>query len=317
MGRRVCRHSSKSASPDGKIREKNWIVVVAFCVQKLSKFDENIEITLNVLSNINDDQVQSYQQLIAFYHAHKEKVFSKIFVELREWFSANLCAALGAILDEFVDNLNNVEFSFIEPQIESILQKNDFLTYFGKSQMIDAYMTTIRYQKLQPIDGKYFKNYVIAELMEGRITEYMNVAGGVKEKIGESICEIFNNAQMHSESKYIYSCGQFYPAKNKIVFTIVDRGIGFRDRINRTFGSHLNSVQAIKWAVKDKTTTKKISGGIGLAILREFVETNGGKMQIVSKDGFYQFTRGGEYTRIFQDEFPGTIVNLQFRTDFI
>ncbi|MDP4226888.1 MAG: hypothetical protein Q8910_10965 [Bacteroidota bacterium] len=66
----------------------------------------------------------------------------------------------------------------------------------------------------------------------------------------------------------------------------------------------------------DKSTTKEgISGGIGLALLKEFIEKNKGKMQIVSNDGFYQFGYEGEILKQFHGQSPGTIVNLQFRTD--
>lgn len=121
---------------------------------------------------------------------------------------------------------------------------------------------------------------------------------------------------MHSETVHIYTCGQFFPNKNSIEFTIVDVGIGFKERINQRFGSSLSSVQAIEWAVRDKKTTKVgVTGGIGLAVLREFVEMNKGKMQIVSHDGFYQYDGNNVDSRLFNGIFPRTIVNLQFRTD--
>ena len=130
------------------------------------------------------------------------------------------------------------------------------------------------------------------------------------------IYEIFVNAQIHSASPFIYTCGQFFPNKNKIEFTIVDTGIGFKEKINQRFNSNLSAIQAIKWAVQDKMTTKiGVSGGIGLAVLKEFIELNKGKMQIVSSDGFYQFDSEGELDNQFSGQFPGTIVNLQFKTD--
>ena len=58
-----------------------------------------------------------------------------------------------------------------------------------------------------------------------------------------------------------------------------------------------------------------ITGGIGLALLKEFIEKNKGKMQIISDDGFYQFGTQGEQSHFFNGSFPGTIVNLQFRTN--
>jgi hypothetical protein len=270
---------------------------------------------MSILSNI-ENSFESYQKLIAFYEANKDKLFDNVHIELRQWFSANMSAALGAVLDKFTANLNDIHFDYIDNQIKNILLKNDFLTYYGKKRAIDHYNTTIKYQRLKPTDGKYFKNYVIYELIEGHTADLPRMTTGVKEKIVEAIYEIFVNAQIHSEAQFIYTCGQFFPQKNKIEFTIVDTGIGFREKINKRFNSNLTSTQALKWAVQDKKTTKVgVSGGIGLAVLKEFIRMNKGKMQIVSKDGFYQFDGITEVLLMFTGEFPGTIVNLQFRTD--
>ena len=263
--------------------------------------------------NINNT-FESYQKLIDFHIEHKNKDFDTIHIELRQWFSANMCATLGGILDIFSDNINTIIFDYINPDIERILLKNDFLSYFGHSRIIDNHHTTIRFLKLKLTDGKYFNNYIVDELI-GR-AELPQMSDLVKVKIAEAIYEIFVNAQIHSESKYIYTCGQFFPRENKIEFTIVDTGIGFKSRVNSRFNSNLSSVQAIKWATKDKHTTKiGVTGGIGLALLKEFIEKNRGKFQIISDDGFYQFDNQGEQMQLFKGAFPGTIVNLQFRTD--
>lgn len=261
-----------------------------------------------------DNTFQSYQNLISFYEAHKDKYFDNIHVELKQWFAANMSAALGALLDLLTRNVNDIHFDYIKPSVELILQKNDFLTYYGKSRALDLNYTTIKFQKLKPNDGKYFKTYVIKELLSRN--EFPNMSVPLKEKIVEAIYEIFVNAQIHSQSEFIYTCGQFFPTKNKIEFTIVDTGIGFREKINQRFNANLNATQAIAWAVQDKKTTKvDISGGIGLAVLSEFIRMNGGKMQIVSDSGFYQYDKNGEQTKLFNGRFPGTIVNLQFCTN--
>ena len=257
---------------------------------------------------------ESFQKLIDFHQEHKDKEFDTIPLELWNWFSANLCAALGSILDIHSNNLNTIYFNHISPEIERILLKNDFLSYFGRSRLIDNHHTTIRFLKLKTTDGKYFNNYVVHELI-GR-TELPQMSDLVKAKMTEAIYEIFVNAQIHSESKEIYTCGQFFPREHKIEFTIVDRGIGFKRKVNERFNSNLSSIQAIEWAIKDKNTTKiGVTGGIGLALLKEFIERNKGKMQIVSDDGFYQFDTQGEQKQFFNGSFPGTIVNLQFKTD--
>jgi hypothetical protein len=270
---------------------------------------------MNTLTKINNT-FDSYQSLITFYEHNKNILFSDVNIEIRDFFAANMSAALGATLDKFTAKLNNIRFASLDAQIERILLKNDFLTYYGKQRALDTNNTTIKFQKLKPSDGKYFKSYVIEELIEGHIADLPKMSKGVKGKMIEAIYEIFVNAQIHSETDFIYTCGQFFPNKNKIEFTIVDTGIGFKEKVNQRFNSNLNAVQAIKWAIQDKMTTKEnISGGIGLALLKEFVGMNKGKMQIVSNDGFYQYDSSEEFTKMFIGQFPGTIVNLQFRTD--
>lgn len=260
-----------------------------------------------------DNTFESYQKLIGFYETHKGQFFDTIHLEIKQWFAANMCATLGCILDKFTDNLNDIQIDYISPEIEKILLKNDFLSYYGKTRLVDNYHTTIKFLKLKPTDGKFFKRYVIDELI-GR-TELPAMSALLKEKMTEAIYEIFVNAQIHSNSDNIYTCGQFFPRDKKIEFTIVDRGVGFKRKINERFNTNLSSVQAIEWAIKDKHTTKLVTGGIGLAFLKEFVTKNKGKMQIISYDGFYQFDSKIETIKTFNGSFPGTIVNLQFRTD--
>ncbi|MEJ5284213.1 MAG: hypothetical protein ACP5Q5_07935 [Brevinematia bacterium] len=47
----------------------------------------------------------------------------------------------------------------------------------------------------------------------------------------------------------------------------------------------------------------------------EFIEKNNGKFQIISYNAFFEKSVNSEIERNFQGIFPGTIVNLQFRTD--
>ncbi|HCZ36714.1 MAG TPA: ATP-binding protein [Cytophagales bacterium] len=268
---------------------------------------------MSVISDIRNDFF-SYQLLASLYQKHADNLFETIPVELRFWFSANMASALGAVLDKLSDGLNAIKFIHIDSSIQLILQKNDFLSYYGYPRAVDHHSTTIQYMKLKPTDGKFFSQYVTDELLNR--TELPQISAALKEKMTEAIYEIFVNAQIHSETEHIYTCGQFFPVKNKIEFTITDVGIGFKEKIRQRFGKDLSAVQAIQWAVQDRHTTKQgVTGGIGLAILREFIVKNRGKMQIVSADGFYEYSHLGEKANTMSARFPGTIVNLQFCTD--
>jgi hypothetical protein len=63
------------------------------------------------------------------------------------------------------------------------------------------------------------------------------------------------------------------------------------------------------------TTKKTVSGGLGLKILREFISLNKGKIQVISNDGFWQFSGGNIFKKLFTGEFPGTAINLCINTD--
>lgn len=265
------------------------------------------------LNNI-DSSFESYQQLINLYNKNRESLFETIELSFQQWFAANLCSPLGGILDKLLNDLNTIQFNHIPPKIRTIIQKNDFLSHFGYQKRIDTNDTTIKYLKLKPTDGRFFHGYVVNELLNR--PELPAMTSALKKKISESIYEIFINAQLHSDTDFIYTCGQFFPTKQSIEFTITDTGVGFRNRINKRFGSTLSSVQAIKWAVRDGHSTRQgISGGIGLAILREFITRNRGKIQIISDNGFYQLDANMEETKLFSGSFPGTIINMQFKTD--
>ena len=266
-----------------------------------------------ILKNMNTS-IDSYGQLISLYAGNRELWFDKMDISIENWFAANLCSPLGGILDKLQRNANTILFSKITDKTQTILQKNGFLSHFGYENIYDNNNTTIRYLKLKPGDSRYFHQYIADSLLNR--PELPIMTNILKKKIAESIYEIFVNAQLHSESEFIYTCGQFYPAKHKIEFTISDTGIGFRTKINRWSGKNLSAVQAIRWALKDGHSTKEnISGGIGLAILRDFIIMNKGKLQIISNNGFFQEDELGSKTYLFNNDFPGTIINMQFKTD--
>lgn len=259
-----------------------------------------------------DTSLSCYNQFTRFYYEAKDLHFENISIHLKKWFGANMCAVLGGLLDK-IGATNSVRIDSTNAKTLRILKKNTFLASFGFPVEYDEYDTTCRYQKLLPSQSMFFNSYIANELL-GKQT-FPEMTKLLKEKIAESIYEIFVNAQMHSGTEYIYTCGQFYPNKHKIEFTVVDTGVGFKDNVNKRFGAKLNSLQAIKWAVKDMNTTKRDApGGIGLAILNEFIKMNGGKFQIVSGDAFFQVGNVEQFD-FLEKPFPGTVVNMEFRTD--
>jgi len=116
--------------------------------------------------NIHND-LKGYNQLVKFYVKHKDDLFENFEIELIQWFDANLSAFMGAIFDKIKNNgLNNIKFINIYNDIQTILQKNGFLSFYEYERIYDTYQSTIEYKKLKPQDGRYFNNYLEKELLD-------------------------------------------------------------------------------------------------------------------------------------------------------
>ena len=194
------------------------------------------------------------------------------------------------------------------------MQKNGFLSFYGYDKIHDTFNTTLQYKKLKPTDSRYFNQYLEDDLLNRK--EFPNMSDVVHERISESIQEMFVNARMHSESEFIYTCGQFFPSEHRLNFTIVDSGIGFAKRIEKNLGQTISSSDAIRWAMIEGHTTKQgVSGGLGLAILKEFITLNKGKIQIVSGDAFYELSDNTEKIQKLNNYFDGSVISMTFKTD--
>jgi hypothetical protein len=264
------------------------------------------------LSNVKSDYT-GYSQISALYEKYEECWFDDVCISIDTWFDANLCSPLGGVLDKLHSHLNEVHLR-VEDKTKEVLQKNSFLSYFGEQVIQDTYHTTLPYMKFKKTDERSFSNYITSNLLNRPELTLMSKA--LRRKIQESMYEIFVNAQMHSETEYIYVCGQFYPAKDRIIFSISDTGIGFQENIKRKFNRSISSTQAIKWSLLDGNTTKtNLPGGIGLALLRVFVNKNNGSLQIASNDGYYQLHQRHEMFRTLPNPYPGTVITVEFNTN--
>ena len=77
----------------------------------------------------------------------------------------------------------------------------------------------------------------------------------------------------------------------------------------------MSPCQAIRWALIDGNTTKDIPGGLGLSILKDFLELNQGAMQIVSGLGMVEFRNNTLTDHVLSKSYDGTIVNMEFNFD--
>lgn len=242
----------------------------------------------------------------------------KIEIEMPRWFDANMCAPFGAILSIPHGRKIPIVLHMQNNQVQTILQKNKFLPKFGfdAPPKIDNHGSTIEYFQFEVDEHRNFKSYVEAHF-GNNVHGLPKMSEGLIKKFRESLHEIFGNACHHSSTDEIFACGQHFPAQQRLDFSIVDMGVGFHGNINEKMDLDLFPLEAIVWAMEKNRTTKKggsIPGGLGLKLIKEFIEKNNGKMQIISYNGFWELSNNKIRMNTFNHPFPGTAVNIEINT---
>ena len=232
-------------------------------------------------------------------------------------FEANLSAILGAICSISDEQKKTLAFVNIKPLLQKTLQKNRFLCSYGWESVPDTKNRIITFQKFTPYEDIEFMDYIRDELLSK--PDFPKLSQLLGKKINESIFEIFENARTHGHCKQIYTCGQYFSSKGikRLDMTIVDMGKTIKSNVNEYLQTNLSGSDAIEWALEYGNTTKtgNIPGGLGLDIIFEFIKLNKGKIQIVSSDGYWEYRNGETENKIFDNPFPGTIVNIEFNLD--
>jgi len=228
------------------------------------------------------------------------------------FFDANMAAPLYAVLTKY--NLCEIKTTNLRNKIEKIFQKNGFLCELGFPRLPDTNQTTLPFRSFS-LDSIQEFNIYLSEYMRERGIPSMTE--GLRRAFLRSLLEIFQNAVEHSFSDYdIYVCGQFFPNLHRLDFTIADAGMGIRENVRRHLNNKMNSIPAIKWVLEEGHSTKKDKlGGLGLKLIKSFVMLNKGKVQIVSRYGFYEFSCSGETFSKLDHDFPGTCVNIEINTN--
>ena len=229
------------------------------------------------------------------------------------FFEANMVAPLYTVIARLFEDLNEVTLLNIPVSVEKNLRKNHFLSLFGARILPDSNQTTLPFKIFKLHAGEQFSDYLDTYMKGKGIPEMPAVTS---RRFRQSLFEIFQNAALHSESKPgIFTCGQFFPQLHRLDFSIADAGIGIRESVRRYLRSKINSCDAIRWALVEGNTTKMDHpGGLGLKLLKEFIRMNVGKLQIVSRLGYYEFSAEGESIRKMENDFSGTCVNIEINT---
>ena len=229
-------------------------------------------------------------------------------------FDGNLCAAMGAIFDYFSKKADIELLSPTERRIRQVLSRNHFLHAWQVKTDVQDKENYVKYSRFKSNNAEEFKEY-IDEWLIGK-QKFPGHTKAVGDSLIESIYEIYINASMHGETDYVYSCGEYKESSTTFEMAIVDLGKTIPYNVNRFFEKKgllsMSACDAISWAFVEGHTTKENTGGLGLFLLKEFIELNKGSLHMVSAGGFVEYTNGKFQFHTLDLDFPGTIVNIKF-----
>ena len=231
----------------------------------------------------------------------------------------NLSAVIGSVLDKVSSSFHRI---LVSPprnnSVKKILARNHFLRFWNVETNIADKENYVEYNRFKnDISANEFKKYIQEGLInKQRFPQHTDLAG---EKIVESIFEIYANAIMHGKTEYVHSCGEYMTDRHVLEMTIVDCGQtipgNVKEFFDKTNQKGIGDCDAIDWAFVSGNTTKLQTGGLGLAIIKEFIGLNEGSIQVVSGRGFIEY-RGTSVERyLLSSPFPGTVVNMKFNFD--
>lgn len=272
-----------------------------------------MQTTKLVLGNIHHSPA-GFNALLSFFADASKSPIVEADMQATRWFDADMCAPFGALIKKLGQQQVEVSLVNLQNDVSNVLLRNGFMAHHGGDILPDPYHTTIAYQEFSVNDEVVFSGYIGEKLVHHR--GWPKMPTELRKAFRRNICEVFNNAVDHSNTKLgVFSCGQFYPNKKHLNFTIADLGIGIRKNIKTHRGIDQSSVEAINWATSGHTTKPDSrTGGMGLKTLCHFLDKNEGVVRIVSDDGYWQRNSGKITSGVLSPPFPGTVVNLEINT---
>jgi len=237
----------------------------------------------------------------------------------------NAIAFLGGLarLIQSQNRSGTFDWETVSDPVLEILRQNGFAAEFGYEDVSGGPGNSIPYREDQT-ESSDAKDEIIDYLTHEWLGHgWVHVSPELRNTIVGRVWEIYANAFLHSKSDLgVFSCGQFFWRMGLLKLAVVDFGFGIPATVREFFrddprAKQFSAPACLEWAFKRGTSTKAESTGrgIGLDLLKEFVDANAGILEIYSEDGYALFRpRTQEYGKL-SSSFEGTAVNITLRCD--
>lgn len=130
------------------------------------------------------------------------------------------------------------------------------------------------------------------------------------------IGEMYNNAIEHSEG-IVLGTKYFKLQKNIYNFSCYDTGVGIPQKVISTINNIESNREAFEWAMTDgNSTIAGVPRGLGLGLLKSFVQANDGRIRVCSGNVLYEYSRKkGKNIIELNNQFYGTLFEMDIISD--
>ncbi|QPH40385.1 hypothetical protein [Pedobacter endophyticus] len=282
----------------------------------------NNEVTIYLGQDRIYTDATGIRQILRFYY--ECKVYQNYTININldniEWIDGNLCAFLGALMYRLSIE-NKLAFLMDSKQVSAkcnILFANDFLP-ITQNENHYKIKSCLPFRGFLPKQKDEFYNYLENDLFAHNAMP--KLLPEVQEQLIDYLGEVYGNIDKHAETELpFFVCGQYYPSKNALHFTISDLGVGFFKKINAQKPINVKSCgDAILWAIAGNSTKQDAPGGSGLRNLNAYLRDNNGAMQIYTGDaGWCSKTVNSvlypDGISLLRNNYLGATINLEFNT---
>jgi len=234
----------------------------------------------------------------------------------------NAIAFLGGIARLIESKGRKVQFDFntAHDKVLTILRQNNFAHFFGHPVFLGPGSSVpYREDRTDLNHQTNLKDDIISYLSNDWLGHgWVHVSPRLRNAIVGVVWEIYDNAFEHANSSIgLYSCGQHFPRLRILQLAVADFGIGIPENVRRYLRRHLPPALCLRWAFQEGASTKKqeTGRGLGLKLLKDFVNLNHGMLEIYSQNGYALIRDKKERFHNIKNSLQGTIVNIKIRCD--
>lgn len=260
--------------------------------------------------------------LWSFYHwacGHQNTTLLLDFSNLR-FFEGNLSAVLVALAHKLKCD-QQIKFECLggpENKGMDLLMRNGLhalLSDCDDKQIPDHQQSTVQARLFEQNEDDAFFDYIENDLLGHHSLQ--TLPEHLREWLKDNFfVETFTNIKIHSNSNLPFgACGQYFPSRHKMHFSICDLGDGFLKKIQAYTAGYsqpiTEPIQAIEWALSGGST-QRTQGGNALKNIFDLCRDNGHGLTIVTDGHIWEWKRNKKQIRNLAQQGFGTSIHIVF-----